>query len=94
MPNVPVSQRLLGLRYIESAIKLTKISCDIAATRAAEPFNTTTPCGFSSITPSGNSQDRQLPTPWLFRADVAQAFPCLSNSTGVARGKNWSQDRS
>lgn len=30
--------------------------------------------------------------PWLFRADVAPAFPRLSNSTGVARSKNWSQD--
>lgn len=36
-----------------NAIKLTKISCDIAATPVAEPLDATAPGGLSSIAPSG-----------------------------------------
>ena len=37
-----------------SVIKLTKISCDIAATLGAEPLNPTAPRGVSSVAPSGH----------------------------------------
>ena len=78
------------LETSRNAIKLTKISCDIAATPAAEPFNPSAPCGFGAVAPSGTSQRRHLPKMRSAHSvDTSSALCTLSTLLDPASSGPW-----
>lgn len=61
-----------------SGIKLTKISCDIAATAGADPLNPAAPRCFSLVAPSGHlTRSSTAESQAVHRADISSAFHTL-----------------